>query len=279
MTIKIKHINFFALLLALWTVVLPLAAKKPKVPEVQPLSIEQEQQFAYYWYAAKQAITEERYADAYALLEFCTMIKPEDGQTLYFLGVIYQGLGQMEKAYKTFEQAYSVQPKGTAGEDLLEQLKRFYLADSQWKKALLIQDEIDRRSGYNAMSAITRYRIYATQGNTKKAIKEIDRYLEIDPANMRFLLFRLELMEKTKAKPKALYAMYDRILALDPYNLLLLNNYAYHLATHGGAAEDVTRMTLGLMIDRLESQGKWKIDLDLSKLLVGEYWHHRPHCG
>ena len=30
-------------------------------------------------------------------------------------------------------------------------------------------------------------------------------------------------------------------------------------------------MTLGLMIDRLESQGKWKIDLDMSKLLVGEW--------
>ena len=36
-------------------------------------------------------------------------------------------------------------------------------------------------------------------------------------------------------------------------------------------AEDVSRMTLGLMIDRLESQGKWKIDLDVSKLLVGEW--------
>ena len=36
-------------------------------------------------------------------------------------------------------------------------------------------------------------------------------------------------------------------------------------------AEDVSRMTLGLMIDRLESQGKWKIDLDLSKLLAGEW--------
>ena len=131
MTIKTKHISVLAVLLALWTMVLPLAAKKPKAPDVQPLSIEQEQQFAYYWYAVKQAITEERYTDAYALLEFCTMIKPEDGQTLYFLGVIYQGLGQMERAYKTFEKAYSVQPKGTASEDLLEQLKRFYLADSQ----------------------------------------------------------------------------------------------------------------------------------------------------
>lgn len=108
---------------------------------------------------------------------------------------------------------------------------------------MLIQDEIDQRSGYSAMSAISRYQIYAAQGDTKKAIKEIDRYLETDPTNMRFLLFRLELMEKTKAKPKALYAMYDRILALDPYNLMLLNNYAYHLATHGGDLKRAERMS------------------------------------
>lgn len=236
----IRNINRWGFVLILFIPSILFAAKKP---HAEGLSVEQEAQFKYYWYAAKQAITEERYADAYALLEFCTMIKPEDGQTLYFLGVIYQGLGQMESAYKTFEKAYSVQPKGTASEDLLEQLKRFYLADSQWKKALLIQDEIDQRSGYNAMSAISRYQIYAAQGDTKKAIKEIDRYLETDPTNMRFLLFRLELMEKTKAKPKALYAMYDRILALDPYNLMLLNNYAYHLATHGGDLKRAERMS------------------------------------
>jgi membrane protein len=36
-------------------------------------------------------------------------------------------------------------------------------------------------------------------------------------------------------------------------------------------AEDVSRMTVGLMIDRLESYGRWKIDLDVSGLFVGEW--------
>lgn len=235
---SLRHIVILAALI----VVLPLHAKK-SVAAPAPLSVEQKQQFAYYWYAAKQAITEERYIDAYALLEFCTMIKPEDGQTLYFLGVIYQGLGQKEKAFETFQKAYAVQPKGSASEDLMEQLKRNYIANGQWKEALRIQDELDQRSGYNAMSAITRYQIYAIQGNAKKAIKEIDRYLETDPTNLRFMLFRLELMEKTNAKPKELYAMYDRILAVDPYNLTLLNNYAYHIATHGGDLKRAERMS------------------------------------
>ena len=208
-----------------------------------PLTPEQEQQFTYYWYAARQAINEENYPKALVLLEFCNALKPDDGHTLTCLGVLYNGIGQKEKAFETFQKAYAVQPKGSASEDLLEQLKRIYIANGQWKEALRIQDELDQRSGYNAMSAITRYQIYAIQGNAKKAIKEIDRYLETDPTNLRFMLFRLELMEKTNAKPKELYAMYDRILAVDPYNLTLLNNYAYHIATHGGDLKRAERMS------------------------------------
>ena len=36
-------------------------------------------------------------------------------------------------------------------------------------------------------------------------------------------------------------------------------------------AEDVHTLSLGMMIDHLESRGKWKIDLDISELLTGEW--------
>ena len=232
---KTLHIILFLLLS------LPMMAKKPQQPA--PLTTEQEQQFTYYWYAARQAINEERYADAYTLLEFCHAIHPTDGETLYLLGIMYQGLGQQDKAMEAFEQAYRVQSKGTAGEDLMEQLKRMYIVNEQWEKALSIQDELDRTSGYDAMSAITRYRIYAMWNKPKKAIKAIDDYLKTDPTNLRFLLFRVELMEQTGAKPKELYAMYDRILQVDPYNLMVLNNYAYLLATNKGDLKRAERMS------------------------------------
>ena len=228
------------ILVALFIVLPTYAKKKPQRPS---LSTEQEQQFTYYWYAARQAIDEERYADALALLEFCRWINPYDGTTLYQLGVIHKGLNHEDQARECFERAYTVQPKGTANEDLLEHLKRIYINDGLWEKALAMQDEIDARTEYDAYSALTRYRIYAMWGKNKQAIKEIDRYLEFDPTNLRFLLFRLELMEQTGAKKKELYAMYDKILAVDPFNLMVLNNYAYHLATHGGDLKEAERMS------------------------------------
>ena len=244
------------------------------------LTTEQEQQFTYYWYAARQAITDERFADAYALLEFCHMLKPDDATTLMFLGVMYDGMSYKklatelfrqsfeadpadkwfkysmalleqgteegeQEALRVLEKAYSIQKSKSTSvdEDLLEQLKRMYINTRQWKKALAIQDELDEQHGYDAYSAITRYRIYAMWGKNKKAIEAIDKYLETDPTNVQFLIFRMEIMERTGAKKEDMYAIFERILSLDPYNLGVLNNYAYYLATHGGDLAEAERMS------------------------------------
>ena len=230
-----KHIVLFLLLIPC-----SLFAAKPQQAK---LTTEQEQQFTYYWYAARQAIEEQRFADAYALLEFCQMLKPNDGQTLTFLGVVYRGIGKEEEANEAFKKAYEADP-ANQWQNYLEPLKEQYLKAQNWKKALAVQDEIDARKGeMDAYSALTRYRIYAMWGKPKKAIAAIDRYLEVEPSDIRFMLFRLELMEQTKVKKKELYAMYERILALDPANLMVLNNYAYLLATNGDDLKKAERMS------------------------------------
>ena len=223
-------------------VVLPVSAKKAVKPQAA-LTTEQEQQFSYYWYAARHALEEQRYPDAYALLEFCHLLKPNDGQTLTFLGVVYRGLGKEKEANEAFKLAYEADPQNQ-WQNYLEPLKEQYIQAQNWEKAIAVQDEIDLRQGEtDALSTLTRYRIYAMWGKPKKAIQAIDAYLETEPTDIRFMLFRLELMERNKAKKKDLYAMYERILALDPSNLMILNNYAYHLATNGGDLKKAERMS------------------------------------
>ena len=41
--------------------------------------------------------------------------------------------------------------------------------------------------------------------------------------------------------------------------------------SHFLPAEDISNLTLGVMIDRLESYGEWKLDLDVS-YLFSEQW-------
>ena len=263
------------LIIVLLLLALPMMVAQPQAT----LTTEQEQQFTYYWYAARQAIEEQRYPDALALLEFCHSVKPNDGNTLTFLGLLYDSMGDKERALTHFRQAFEADPydqwfryskallsdgelkpaiavlekayevqkggdkKKKIEESLLTNLQNAYVYAQAWDKAIAMQDELDQIKGFDAYSAMMRYRIYAMANKPKKAIAALDQYLEQDPNDLRFLIFRLELMEQTKAKQKELYAMYERILEIDPYNLMVLNNYAYHLATHGGDLKNAERMS------------------------------------
>lgn len=209
---------------------------------LRAITTEQEQQFKYYWYAARQAIEEERYADAYVLLEFCHALNPDDAATLQFLGLIYQAMEQEDKAIEFFRMAYEQSPNDH-WRSYLEARRRQFMDQANWEMVLKTQDEIDKHQPYDGYSAYLRYTIHAAQGKYKKAFAAIDKYLEKDPENLRFLMLRLELMEQTKTKQKDLYAMYERILKIDPYNLSTLNNYAYHLATHKGDLKEAERMS------------------------------------
>ena len=255
-----------------------MGAKK-KVAEQQSLSPEQEQQFKYYWYAARQAITEERYDEAYVLLTFCETINPKDGATLCFLGIIEGGLDHSIKslillhdafeadpydqwyhyvkelkeigtpgtnmmALEALEKAHDVQQKsGNVDDDLLDALQEMYLQAGYWQKALGVQDEIDLQKGYDAYSAQLRCRVYLLMHKPKKALSEVDKYLELEPSDVQFLKYRVELMYELKSKDKDIWAQYERILQLVPYDLMVLNNYAYHLATHKGDLKKAEKMS------------------------------------
>ena len=270
--------NIVIIVIAVLTV-MPVGAKKRV--SLPSLSVEQEQQFTYYWYAAKQAIEQERYPDALVLLEFCRLIKPDDGQTLTFLAIMYEAIGQQERAMETYRLAFEADPRDqwkryyyalreqrtpeahkeaarvvekayrctkdnvqcTKDEELLEQLRRTYLQNGQWKKSLAVQDEIDALRGVDAYSAANRCYAYRIGGKDKKALAVLDSYLETDPTNIQILVMRMEIMENSRVPQAELYALYERILELDPGNLLVLNNYAYPLATHKGDLQRAERMS------------------------------------
>ena len=246
-----------------------------------PLSQEQEQQFKYYWYAARQAIEEERYKDAFVLLEFCHALNPDDASTVQFLGLMYQAMGQDWKAMDYFEQAYKLAPNDY-WRSYLDTRKRQFINEANWEMVLKTQDEIDQHQPYDGYSAYLRYTIYAAQKKYKKAFAALDKYLEKDPENLRFLMLRLELMEQTKTKQKDLYAMYERILELDPYNLSTLNNYAYHLATHKGDLQKAERMSAITIQEEpnnpvyLDTYG-WILHMqgqdDLAHFYLGRAWY------
>jgi tetratricopeptide (TPR) repeat protein len=243
--------------------------------EKKELTTEQEQQFTYYWYAARQALEENDYPKALVLFEFCDAIKPNDGKTLEFLGILYHAMRQEDRAMDAFKRAFEADPRdcwyryssalleekteeatieamhvreralkeNPKDDELMVRLQRVYISLGEWKKALKMQDQIDGVKGFDASGAVTRYRLLLTMKQPKKALATIDKYLELDPTDLQFLVFRVEVLEQMKTKPAELYAAYDKILAIYPGHIGILNNYAYHLATHKGDLQRAERMS------------------------------------
>ena len=116
-----------------------------------------------------------------------------------------------------------------------------------YKKALKVQDNLDSINGYNAMSAMQRYRLNALMKNNQQAIYEIERYLEIEPENYQFQVFRMQLYEQTQQPPTKMIAAYDAILRMDPRNIVVMNNLAWNLCIGGGdlnRAEQLSHITI-----------------------------------
>ena len=210
----------------------------------QPMTEEERQQFLYYFYEAQRLMEAEDYDNAFELVWFCYSLNPDDAIINENIGDYYTGFRKPQEAIKHYERSRELDPKNTP---IYYRLEGLYADMGEYKKALKARDMIDRQEGYSIYSAMSRYRLHAMAGDTKKAIRAVNDYLKRDPTNLQFLLFRMQLYEATKAKTKDMVKAYESILALEPFQPTVLNNYAYLLATRGGdlkKAEEMSRRSL-----------------------------------
>lgn len=243
---------------------------------------EREAQFYYNFYAAKQAMDYSHYDQAFYLLTLCNTILPEDGKTLEYLGIIYDVLKQKDLAGEYFSRAYACSPK-----EFYKYHLGYLINDKDWDRAFLVAtqatkdnaedpdawnsllqvamqignypsatqavNEIDRLLGYSRYTALVRYDIAIRQSQNKQALKVLDTYLEEDPTDVAFLQQKALLLEATKAKGKVLIPVYQAVLKYAPDNALILNNYAYYLATHKGDLNQAEKMSFKAIQLQLEN--------------------------
>lgn len=89
------------------------AKKKAKAPAPVVRTQEEilaEQELKYYFYPAMQLLDQNRYDESMALLLHCEQIAPDDAAVCHYLGIMYGGIGQKEKAFAYHEKAYRLYP-------------------------------------------------------------------------------------------------------------------------------------------------------------------------
>ncbi len=199
------------------------------------------QRFLYYFYEAQRLFRNADYQTAFQLIDFCHHLCPDDPAVNQYMGDFFMGFKRPALALHYYEISFRQDP---GSETILNRLEQAAFYSLNTRKALHYQNLIDKRDGYDIYSALQRYHIYASAGDMKNAYKQAERYLEYDPGNLRFLLLRLQALESMRTPAKTLKEAYEQILAMDPENVTVMNNYAYFLATHKGdlkIAEDLSR--------------------------------------
>ena len=243
------------------------------------LSIEEEQQFLYYFYEAERLIQTQRIEEAKPVVEFCYALNPNDATINNYMGLYAQAEQQQEAMANFFRRAYELDPKeywynhhvlllqsddkkvqqqavkqmatlakeDTKNAELHGILQKAYIMLKQYRQALELQDQLDSINGYDAMSAMQRYRLNVLMNNNQQAIYEIERYLDIDPDNYQFQVFRMQLYEQTRQSPQKMISAYEAVLRMDSRNVAVMNNLAWTLCLLGRdllRAEQLSRITI-----------------------------------
>lgn len=229
--------------------------------DTDTLSIEREQQFLYYFYEAERLIQLQKIEEAKPVVEFCYALNPNDATINNYMGLYAQTEQDTSAMATYFRRAYELNPKeywynhhvlqlqsddkkvqqqavkqlaalakeDTTNVELHEILQKAYIMLQQYRQALETQDRLDSINGYDAMSAMQRYRLNAMMRNNKQAIYEIERYLELDPDNYQFQVFRMQLYEQTQQPPAKMIPAYEAVLRMDSRNIVVMNNLAWNL--------------------------------------------------
>ena len=229
--------------------------------DTDTLAIEQQQQFLYYFYEAERLIQLQKIEEAKPVVEFCYALNPNDATINNYMGLYAQAEQDTSAMATYFRRAYELNPKeywynhhvlqlqsdnkkvqqqavkqlavlakeDTTNVELHEILQKAYIMLQQYRQALETQDRLDSINGYDAMSAMQRYRLNAMMRNNKQAIYEIERYLELDPDNYQFQVFRMQLYEQTQQPPAKMIPAYEAVLRMDSRNIVVMNNLAWNL--------------------------------------------------
>lgn len=237
-----------------------------------------DQQFTYYLYAAHSALDAGHYDDALALSEFAHRLRPNDPTICYFLGILYEGTNRPVEALQRYKTAYEGSPydywtryfsllykqedkqahklamkviqteykRQADNSQVLDTYQEVLVNEGQFRKALQVQDRIDRVEGRTPQNVLRRYRLLLLQGKGKEAIQLIEDYCKEDPDDYYFQSLRGDIY-LAQGKDSLALQTYYAVVRDYPENAYAWQAIARYHQQHRQSAE--ARHALGRLIE------------------------------
>ena len=87
-----------------------LSSAHAKLAAKDTLSVEEEQQFLYYFYEAQRLIQKEEILPAWELTQFCYALNPNNATVNNYMGVFKDAQGTPQEAVPYLQRAFELQP-------------------------------------------------------------------------------------------------------------------------------------------------------------------------
>lgn len=148
---------------------------------------------------------------------------------LLMLSSIYQELGYIDDAIKTYKVIVSLKPNDL---DLYLNLSDLYVQSGKYYQALDWNDKIIKKFGPIEQCIIQKAQIYNKIKKPKKAIKAIESLLTIDPSNIRYYGILAEIYLANNQLNNAL-TIFEKIIVIDSLNgYANISLYDYYFKTN-----------------------------------------------
>lgn len=201
-----------------------------------------EQSVSYLFQLGLQHAKQGDMAGAYLYWQDCLQIDSCHAPSWFYLAPLYQHRQQKDSLFICLEKAYQLEPRNKAyllnlaniymqdqrmpeAAELLEEYVQYYPQEYEFyysvaeiysrakmpEQALRVLKDLEKIVGKNEDISLNIYNNYRMMGKNKKAIKEMEALLAVDPENIRFQLYHAFAYEEYK--PEKALQLYREIIA------------------------------------------------------------------
>lgn len=214
--------------------------------------------FDYYYYAALNAKTQSKYAEAFDYLQHCMAIDSTNASVLIEMGAFYSSLGKSDKGLEYINKALVYDPSNfyynmvaaglnkqfgkkeeviniynyllkeyPAKVELYMELANAYSDNEQYDNAIQSLDSLQKYSGDNPAIAFNKYRLYNMMGQKDEAFAVIQAMVDKSPDNIgyKLLIGDLYLQDNQFDKAEQYYNQAKEIDSEDPGLILSMVNF------------------------------------------------------
>lgn len=252
----------------------------------QKLSLDDQRKFDYYFYNAMSTKAIGEYASTYDYLKHCMSIDSTNANLLFEVGNFYASMQNIDEAYNYYSKALKYDPDnfyynmafaGAAAEkkdfkataqvyqklikenpskvELYMYLSEAYRLDGDIEKSIQALNDLERTMGMNEKITLQKFKLYSLQDNKKKAYAEIEKYIDKNPDDTRYLIL-LGNLYLQDGKNKEAYLAFTKAKTIDPEDPLLITSFAGYYEAVDNKEEAESELRTALFSPRIEVDSK-----------------------